>query len=95
VRIFVGSFFFHFNSCVAEHVNDMVYSVERLNALVGAARVDLEAFKSREQHHRQSMLTPAVCLALLHREWLCERVSDTFLSLWSSIWILFVCDLVS
>lgn len=39
-----------------EHVNDMVYSVERLNSLVGAARVDLEAFKSREQHHRQSKL---------------------------------------
>lgn len=32
----------------------MVYSVEKLNALVSAARVDLEAFKSREHHHRQS-----------------------------------------
>lgn len=37
-----------------EHVNDMVYSVEKLNALVSAARVDLEAFKAREHHHRQS-----------------------------------------
>jgi hypothetical protein len=37
-----------------EHVNDMVYSVEKLNSLVGAARVDLEAFKAREHLHRQS-----------------------------------------
>lgn len=37
-----------------EHVNDMVYSVEKLNSLVSAARVDLEAFKARESHHRQS-----------------------------------------
>lgn len=36
-----------------EHVNDMVYSVEKLNSLVSAARVDLESFKSRELFHRQ------------------------------------------
>lgn len=38
----------------AEHVNDMVYSVEKLNSLVSAARVDLEAFKAREHFHRKS-----------------------------------------
>lgn len=37
-----------------EHVNDMVYSVEKLNSLVSAARVDLEAFKAREHHHRRT-----------------------------------------
>lgn len=37
----------------AEHVNDMVYSVEKLNSLVSAARVDLESFKSREKHHKR------------------------------------------
>lgn len=42
-----------------EHVNDMVYSVEKLNSLVSAARVDLEAFKAREHHHRKSK-TPRV-----------------------------------
>lgn len=39
---------------LSEHVNDMVYSVEKLNSLVSAARVDLEAFKAREHHHRDS-----------------------------------------
>jgi hypothetical protein len=34
----------------------MVYSVEKLNSLVSAARIDLEAFKSREHHHRESKL---------------------------------------
>lgn len=43
-----------FGGRFVEHVNDMVYSVEKLNALVSAARVDLEAFKARESHHRQS-----------------------------------------
>ncbi|CAN8068569.1 unnamed protein product [Agarophyton chilense] len=37
-----------------EHVNDMVYSVEKLNSLVSAARIDLEAFKAREHHHRET-----------------------------------------
>lgn len=32
----------------------MVYSVEKLNSLVSAARVDLEAFKARERHHKKS-----------------------------------------
>lgn len=32
----------------------MVYSVEKLNSMVAAARVDLEAFKAREHHHRKS-----------------------------------------
>lgn len=39
-----------------EHVNDMVYSVEKLNSLVSAARVDLEAFKAREKDHKRSTL---------------------------------------
>lgn len=36
-----------------EHVNDMVYNIEKLNSLVSAARVDLEAFKAREHFHRK------------------------------------------
>lgn len=48
-----------------EHVNDMVYSVEKLNSLVSAARVDLEAFKAREYHHRRSK-TSATRLSNLH-----------------------------
>lgn len=61
--------------CHTEHVSDMVYSVEKLNSLVSAARVDLEAFKAREHHHRRSTsfdtLAPysirvnALCLYLL------------------------------
>lgn len=39
-----------------EHVSDMVYSVERMNSLVSAAKVDLEAFKAREAHHHKSKL---------------------------------------
>ena len=38
-----------------EHVSDMIYSVERLNSLVSAAKVDLQSFKARETHHRKSM----------------------------------------
>jgi emp24/gp25L/p24 family/GOLD len=34
-----------------------VYSVEKLNSLVSAARVDLEAFKAREHIHRKSAWT--------------------------------------
>ncbi len=37
-----------------EHVNDMAYSVEKLNSLVSAARVDLESFKAREKDHKRS-----------------------------------------
>ena len=37
-----------------EHVNDMAYSVEKLNSLVSAARVDLESFKAREKEHKRS-----------------------------------------
>lgn len=40
-----------------EHVNDMVYSVEKLNSLVSAARVDLDAFKAREHHHRKGKVS--------------------------------------
>lgn len=48
----------HLLPCVhsAEHVNDMVYSVEKLNSLVSAARVDLDAFKAREHHHRRGKI---------------------------------------
>jgi hypothetical protein len=41
----------------------MVYSVDKLNALVSAARVDLEAFKAREHHHRQSTFASWLGLA--------------------------------
>lgn len=37
-----------------EHVSDLVYSVERLNSMVNAAKVDLESFKAREARHRQT-----------------------------------------
>lgn len=47
------SFSFWF-SLWAEHVSDLVYSVERLNSMVNAAKVDLESFKSREARHRQT-----------------------------------------
>jgi len=35
-----------------EHVNEMVYAVERLNSLVAAAKIDLASFKAREARHR-------------------------------------------
>ncbi|KAK1857580.1 hypothetical protein I4F81_000196 [Pyropia yezoensis] len=37
-----------------EHVSDLVYSVERLNSMVNAAKVDLESFKAREARHRRT-----------------------------------------
>ncbi|KAA8497870.1 Transmembrane emp24 domain-containing protein p24beta3 [Porphyridium purpureum] len=37
-----------------EHVNDMVYAVERLNSLVSAAKIDLASFKAREARHRKT-----------------------------------------
>lgn len=46
-------FFAVFGLRHTEHVNDLIYSVERLNSLVNAARVDLESFKARERHHRR------------------------------------------
>lgn len=39
---------------VTEHVSDLVYSVERLNSMVNAAKVDLESFKAREARHRKT-----------------------------------------
>ncbi len=35
----------------------MAYSVEKLNSLVSAARVDLESFKAREKDHKRSTCT--------------------------------------
>lgn len=48
----------------------MVYSVEKLNSLVSAARVDLDAFKVREHLHRRSkfFFTPHPSSLKLHRQ---------------------------